>query len=383
MGIVFRARNVRLERIVALKTILAGQLAAPTDVQRFRIEAENAARLDHPNIVPLYEIGEHEGQHYFTMRLIEGGSLASHVMRFLCDARAAVELMATVARAVHYAHQRGILHRDLKPANILLDGSGQPHVTDFGLAKRLAGEGDLPSSTAIVGTPSYMAPEQASGKTMLSTAIDIFSLGAILYELLTGRSPFRADTPFETLLQVVQKEPERPGALNPQVDRDLETICLKCLAKEPERRYGSAEALAEDLERWLAGEPIRRAGSAPVRGWSSGPGAGRRPRPWSSSAPWRSSRQSPGWPSASSPWPPKRRGRMKPSRNTNGRWSASSPPCEACRKTRISIQSLWPHPRSRRTTLAGPMACSTPVRPNSDGGSGVHSSGRHTRRTAH
>jgi eukaryotic-like serine/threonine-protein kinase len=230
MGVVFKAQHTRLDRIVALKMILAGHLATPADVQRFHIEAENAAQLDHPNIVPLYEVGEHEGQHYFTMRLIDGGNLASHAPRFAHEPRAAAELVAIVARAVHRAHQRGILHRDLKPANILLDSSGQPHVTDFGLAKRLVGDGNLPSSTAIVGTPSYMAPEQASGKKILSTAIDIFSLGAIFYELLAGRSPFRADTPFDTLLQVVQKDPERPSSFNPRVDRDLETLCLKCLA---------------------------------------------------------------------------------------------------------------------------------------------------------
>jgi eukaryotic-like serine/threonine-protein kinase len=257
MGVIFQARSLRLDRTVALKMILAGHLATPADVHRFQIEAENAAQLDHPNIVPLYEVGEHEGQHYFTMRLVDGGSLAEQIKHFAHDPRSAANLLATVARAVHYAHQRGILHRDLKPANILIDASGRPYVTDFGLATRLAGEGELPWASAIVGTPSYMAPEQASGKTVLSTAIDVFSLGAILYELLTGRSPFRADTPFDTLLQVVQKDPARPGTLNPRVDRDLETICLKCLAKEPERRYGSAEALAEDLDRWRTGEPVR------------------------------------------------------------------------------------------------------------------------------
>jgi hypothetical protein len=212
----------------------------------------------------LYEVGEHQGQHYFTMRLMEGGNLAGHLPRFAQDPRAAAKVMAIVARAVHYAHQRGILHRDLKPANILLDTAGRPHVTDFGLAKRLVGEGDLPSSTTIVGTPSYMAPEQATGKKVLTTAIDVFSLGAILYELLTGRSPFRADTPFDTLMQVVQNEPEKPRTLNPRIDCDLETIGLRCLAKEPERRYGSAEALAEDLERWLANEPIQARRITPI-----------------------------------------------------------------------------------------------------------------------
>jgi eukaryotic-like serine/threonine-protein kinase len=257
MGIVFKARNVRFERVVALKMILAGHLATPTEIRRFRVEAENVAQLDHPNIVPLYEAGAHGGQHYFTMRLVEGGSLASQVVRFASDVRAAVELMVLVAHAVHYAHQRGILHRDLKPANILLDKSGQPHVTDFGLAKRMVCEANLASLSSVVGTPSYMAPEQASGNRALSTATDVFSLGAILYELLTTQSPFKAGTPFETLLQVVDKEPPRPGSLNHRIDRDLETICLKCLYKEPTNRYGSAQSLADDLERWLRGEPVR------------------------------------------------------------------------------------------------------------------------------
>jgi WD40 repeat protein len=257
MGVVYRARQVTLNRMVALKTILAGQLASAAEVQRFQTEAEAAANLDHPHIVPIYEIGEHAGQHYFSMKLIEGTNLAVEVSSFVADATRTAQLLATVARAVHHAHQRGILHRDLKPGNILLDARGAPHITDFGLAKQVSGDAGQTQSGAIVGTPGYMAPEQAAARKQLTTAVDVYSLGAILYELLTGQPPFRAATPMDTLLLLLEKEPVRPAALNRRVDRDLETICLKCLEKEPQRRYGSAEALAEDLERWLAGEPIQ------------------------------------------------------------------------------------------------------------------------------
>jgi tRNA A-37 threonylcarbamoyl transferase component Bud32 len=283
MGVVHRARQVSLNRAVALKMILSGRFASAADLQRFRVEAEAAASLDHPNIVPIYEVGEHRGQHYFTMKLIEGVSLSQELARRAAlpaeesqgsSLRLWAGVMATVARAVHHAHQRGILHRDLKPANILLaplcpDGF-EPHVTDFGLAKRMAspehqaGE-TLTQSGAIVGTPAYMAPEQASGRKGLTTAADVYGLGAILYECLTGRPPFRAESPLDTVVQVLHDEVVRPRALAPHVPRDLETVCLKCLEKDPSRRYGSAEALAEDLERWLAGKPIGARPAGPVR----------------------------------------------------------------------------------------------------------------------
>ena len=236
--------------------VRADRLDTPGLAQRFRNEAEAAAHLDHPNIVPVYEVGEHEGQQFFSMKLVDGGSLARNAEPFQTDPRRATALLIALARAVHHAHQRGILHRDLKPANILLNNQGQPFVGDFGLARPVERDGGLTESGAIVGTPAYMPPEQARSETDLTMAADVYSLGAILYECLTGRAPFVGATKMDTLLQVLEKEPVPPRSLRPSVQRDLETICLKCLNKDPGKRYISAAALADDLERFLDGRPI-------------------------------------------------------------------------------------------------------------------------------
>ena len=269
MGVVWKARQLSLGRVVALKTILAGAFAGAEEVKLFQREARAAAALDHPHIVPIYEVGEHQGQPFYAMRLVEGNSLSADLAHYRRHHRAAASLVAQVARAVQHAHERGLLHRDLKPGNILLDGRKQPHVTDFGLAKRLGGGSTVAPEGAVVGTASYMPPEQAAGEGRgLTAAADVYALGAVLYEMLTGRPPFRGATVLETLAQVVGSAPPAPRRLNPQVAADLEVICLKCLDKRPGRRYGTASALAEDLERWVAGQPIaaRRVGAA-ERAW--------------------------------------------------------------------------------------------------------------------
>jgi WD40 repeat protein/tRNA A-37 threonylcarbamoyl transferase component Bud32 len=263
MGRVYRARQRSLGRLVALKVIRTGAIATEADQLRFHTEAEATARLDHPNIVPVYEIGEHDGLQFIAGRYIEGTPLSGHLNHFRDDPQAAAALVAVLARALQHAHQRGVLHRDLKPGNVLLEWPGGaakvpvPYVTDFGLARLLDQDSNLTRSGDLVGTPSYMAPEQASGGTAaITTATDIYGLGAILYALLTCQPPFSGHTILETLEQVKGCEPERPRRLNPKVDRDLETICLTCLAKDHRRRYTSALALAEDLESWLANRPI-------------------------------------------------------------------------------------------------------------------------------
>ena len=266
MGMVFKARHRTLNRIVALKVMAAAELASPDFIKRFRTEAEAAASLDHPHIVPIYEVGEQEGRPYFSMRLVEGGSLDKRQLPL--SPTAAAKLVAAIARAVHYAHQRGILHRDIKPGNILLDADGEPQLTDFGLAKLLEKGSTITRTIAVMGTPAFMSPEQAAGRTKnLTTAADVYGLGAVLYEVLTGQPPFAGGTTMETVRKVLDEEPTRPSAMNFAVDRDLDTVCLKCLEKNPQRRYGSAEALADDLERWLRHEPIV---ARPVGTWERG-----------------------------------------------------------------------------------------------------------------
>lgn len=257
MGVVFRATQKSLKRPVAIKLIRSSVLASADEVLRFCSEAEAAASLDHPNIVPIYEIGEQQGQHYFSMKLVEGGTLRDRAGEFRHDPRAAVRLMVKVVGAVHAAHQRGIIHRDLKPGNILVDPEGEPHVTDFGLAKHVGDSSSITLSGQLLGSPYYMAPEQVqSADKSVSTSADIYSLGAVLYELLTGVPPHSGESVIDTLRRVVEEEAKPPRALEPTIDPDLQTIVLKCLDKDPERRYRSAIELADELERWLRGEPI-------------------------------------------------------------------------------------------------------------------------------
>lgn len=257
MGVVYKSRQKKLNRVVALKMLLAGAFVRQDVLKRFLSEAEVVAHLDHPNIVPIYEIGRHDGQTFFTMKYIENGTLKESLPALMAHPRRAVELMVKVIRAVHFAHQRGVLHRDIKPGNILIDAQGEPWVTDFGLAKREGEDVTLTRTGTIMGTPAYMAPEQAkSGRVPLTVSADVYSLGAVLYHLFTGRPPFDAQDSLEVLQSVQSDEPKHPNHLNPSLPEDLSTICLKCLEKHPSRRYASAEALCQDLERWLDYQPI-------------------------------------------------------------------------------------------------------------------------------
>jgi serine/threonine protein kinase len=257
-GVVYRARQESLNRVVALKVISLAHWATEAHVKRFRLEAEAAAHLDDPHIVPIYEVGEHDGACYFSMKLIEGGQLDKIIGSELMPPRKGAELTAKLARTLDYAHRHGVLHRDIKPGNILVDQKGEPHLTDFGLARLVESESTVTRTSEVLGTPSYMAPEQAvSNNTQLTRATDVYGLGAVLYQLLTGHPPFAGGTTYETIKLLLDTQPRQPRLWNPNVDRDLATICLKCLEKDQERRYSSALALAEDLERWLKNEPIR------------------------------------------------------------------------------------------------------------------------------
>ena len=256
-GVVYRAHQKSLNRNVALKVIGLGPWATEAHLKRFRREAEAAANLDHPFIVPIHEVGERDGCCYFSMNFIEGGQLDEVVRRTPISIRQVAELIAKLARTVHYAHEHGILHRDIKPGNILLDAKGEPHLTDFGLARLVEAESTVTRTLEVMGTPSYMAPEQAAGNNAaVGKATDVYGLGAVFYQLLTGHSPFAGGTTYQTIRLLLDTEPRQPRLWNRKIGRDLSTICLKCLEKDPTRRYPSALALAEDLEHWLKHEPI-------------------------------------------------------------------------------------------------------------------------------
>ena len=256
MGVVYKARSRKLDRTVALKMILGGKFANEEDVQRFRIEAESAARLDHPGIVPIYDIGEAGGNHFFTMKFVDGQSLATEGEAFRSDPQQAAELMVAVAEAVGHAHQRGVLHRDLKPANILVDADGRPLVTDLGLAKRIGDDSGLTQTGMAMGTPGFMAPEQAQGRRDVTTAADIFSLGAILFWLQTGQAPFQRENAMQTLVATIQEETPSTRSINPEASADLDLICRKAMHRDPTQRYSSTAALSKDLRAWLNGDLI-------------------------------------------------------------------------------------------------------------------------------
>jgi predicted Ser/Thr protein kinase len=257
MGVVFRARQASLGREVAVKMILRGELAQDTERERFQAEAQAAAKLDHPGIVPVYEVGEIGGRPYFSMKFIRGTTLAQRLAEGPLPSREAASLLVSVAKAIHFAHEMGVLHRDLKPSNILIDEKGEPHVTDFGLAKQISDEPSLTRTGAILGTPAYMSPEQAAGnRGQVGPHSDVYSLGVVLYHMLTGRPPFQAASPVETVLMVLEQDPVPPRLLNPNADRDLEMICLRCLQKPTDLRYASAAALARDLDAYLHDESI-------------------------------------------------------------------------------------------------------------------------------
>jgi eukaryotic-like serine/threonine-protein kinase len=257
MGVVYKARQKDLGRLVALKMILASQLASADVIDRFHDEARAAAAVQHPNITALYDAGQLLGQPFIAIQFIDGPSLAQRLAQGPIPPESAARIVAAVARAVHHLHFKGVIHRDLKPSNVLLDGQGQPYVTDFGLVKMLAGDSHKTTTGAILGTPSYMAPEQAAGRTLeIGPLTDIYSIGAVLYECLTGRPPFREATPLDTLMQVLESDPVRPREINAAIPRPLEAICLRCLERSPQRRYPTAEAVADNLEKYLKGEEV-------------------------------------------------------------------------------------------------------------------------------